>query len=195
SALLSEALDAGLPVLATYGSTETCSQVATVAPGEQAEAMGTAGRALEGFEVRVGDDGRIEVRGPAVATEVLEGPFRGEDEWLQMGDLGRWDGSGRLVIEGRADRVIVTGGVNVHPESVESALSRHPAIADVHVSGVPDSDWGTAVTAEVVVATGARFDEAAVAAWARARLSGPQVPKRWLVVDHIDRTELGKHRA
>ncbi|MBU1226958.1 MAG: acyl--CoA ligase [Actinobacteria bacterium] len=193
--LLRRAMDAGLPVLATYGSTETCSQVATVAPGEQQEALGTAGRPLDGFEVRVSGDGRIEVRGPAVATETIEGPFRAEGDWLRTGDLGRLDSSGRLVVIGRADRVIVTGGVNVHPDAVEAVLAGHPAIADVRVFGVPDPEWGTAVTAEVVVAGGARFEEGPVAAWARSRLTGAEVPKRWQVTGRIDRTELGKHRA
>ena len=96
------------------------------------------------------------------------------------------------MVEGRADRVIVTGGVNVHPDAVEAVLDGHPGLADVHVFGEPDPEWGTAVVAEVVVAEGAGFDEGAVADWARARLAGHQVPKRWLVVEHIERTELGK---
>ncbi len=189
--LLERALDAGLPVLATYGSTETCSQVATVAPGEGREALGTVGRPIDGFEARIGPTGRIEVRGPAVSTSDVGGDRRA-GEWLEMGDIGRIDRGGRLVVEGRADRVIVTGGVNVHPDAVEAVLDGHPGLADVHVFGEPDPEWGTAVVAEVVVAEGAGFDEGAVADWARARLAGHQVPKRWLVVERIERTELGK---
>jgi len=193
--LMERALDAGIPVLATYGSTETCSQVATVAPGEQREALGTAGRPLGGFEVRIADDSRIEVRGPAVVTETIDGPFRRAGDWFPMGDLGRVDDAGRLNVAGRADRVIVTGGVNVHPDAVEAVLAGHPAIADIFVSGTPNAEWGMAVVAEVVVAEGARFEEGPVSAWARARLAGSQVPKRWTVVERIDRTELGKHRT
>ncbi len=189
--LLERALDAGLPVLATYGSTETCSQVATVAPGEGREALGTVGRPLDGFEVRTGPTGRIEVRGPAVSTSDVGGDRRA-GEWLEMGDIGRIDAGGRLVVEGRADRAIITGGVNVHPDAVEAVLDGHPGLADVHVFGEPDPEWGAAVVAEVVVAEGAGFDEGAVADWARARLAGHQVPKRWLVVERIERTELGK---
>ena len=189
--LLERALDAGLPVLATYGSTETCSQVATVAPGEERESLGTVGRPLDGFEARVGPTGRIEVRGPAVSTSDVSGDRRAGD-WLEMGDLGRIDPGGRLVVEGRADRVIVTGGVNVHPDAVEAVLGGHPGLVDVHVLGEPDPGWGTAVVAEVVVSEGAGFDEGAVTDWARARLAGHQVPKRWRVVEHIERTELGK---
>jgi O-succinylbenzoic acid--CoA ligase len=193
--LIERALDAGIPVLSTYGSTETCSQVATVAPGEERASLGTAGRPLSGFEVRIGATGRIEVLGDAVATETIDGPMRARDEWLPMGDIGRFDDEGRLLIEGRADRVIVTGGVNVHPDAIESVLVGHPNIADVHVSGTLHPEWGMAVTAEIVLAEGARFDERAAAAWSRARMPGHQVPKVWSIVDQIDRTELGKHPA
>jgi O-succinylbenzoic acid--CoA ligase len=71
--LLEAALDAGLPVLATYGATETCGQMATVAPGEEREALGTVGRPLGGFELRIGESGRIEVRGPAVSPGTIDG--------------------------------------------------------------------------------------------------------------------------
>jgi len=131
------------------------------------------------------------VRGPAVAASDVEGGRR-PGEWLEMGDIGRIDAGGRLIIEGRADRVIVTGGVNVHPDAVEAVLAGHPGLSDVHVLGEPDPEWGTAVVAEIVPAVGAGFDEAAVTGWAKARLAGHQVPKRWRVVEHIERTELGK---
>jgi len=193
--LIERALDAGIPVLSTYGSTEACSQVATVAPGEERASLGTAGRPLDGVEVRIGETGRIEVRGDAVATETIGGPMRDPDDWLPMGDIGRFDDEGRLVIDGRADRVIVTGGVNVHPDAIEAVLIGHPGIADVHVSGSPHPEWGMAVTAEIVLAGGVRFDERATAAWSRSRMPGYQIPKVWHIVDQIDRTELGKHPA
>jgi O-succinylbenzoic acid--CoA ligase len=190
--LLERALDAGLPVLATYGATETCSQVATVAPGEAREALGTVGRPLDGFEVRIGGEGRIEVRGPAVATSALGEPDRDPQDWVRLGDVGGFDAGGRLRVLGRADRVIVTGGVNVHPEAVEAVLTRHPYVADVLVRGEPDPEWGSAVVADVVASPG--FDEDEAASWARERLSGPEVPKRWRRVEEIDRTDLGKPR-
>ena len=193
--LVERALDAGLPVLTTYGSTETCSQVATVAPGEERLSLGTVGRPLDGLEVRIGATGRIEVRGPAVAEETVEGRFREAADWLETGDLGGFDEDGRLVVEGRADRVIVTGGLNVDPEAVEAVLAGHPAVGDVRVIGEPDPEWGTAVVAEVVPAPGVRWDEAAVAGWARRRLGGARTPKRWRTVARIDRTALGKHRS
>ncbi|MCB2224477.1 MAG: AMP-binding protein [Actinobacteria bacterium] len=193
-ALLEQALDAGLPVLATYGATETCSQAATVVPGEERASLGTAGRPLEGIDVRIGAGGRIEVKGTPVAIDTIDGPLRVPGDWLPTGDLGRFDAAGRLVVEGRADRVIVTGGVNVHPEAVEAVLAGHPDVSDVRVVGEADPEWGTAVVAEVVAA-GPRFDGEAVRAWARDRLPGAAVPKRWRVVPSIGRTDLGKRRA
>ena len=192
-ALLERALDAGLPVLATYGSTETCSQVATVVPGAERASLGTVGPPLDGFEVRIGPGGRIEVRGPAVAAGDLDGVDRPVASWVMMGDLGGFDAEGRLVVRGRADRVVVTGGTNVHAEAVEQVLADYPGLADVHVRGEPDPEWGNAVVADVVVAEGHEFDAGEVASWAGGRLARHEIPKRWRVVESIERTELGKH--
>ena len=96
------------------------------------------------------------------------------------------------MIAGRADRVIVTGGVNVHPDAIEAVLAGHPSVADVHVSGTPHPEWGMAVTAEVVLAEGARFDERTVAAWARARMPGHQVAQGWGSSPQIDSDRVGE---
>ena len=101
--LLDWAIGAGLPVMPTYGMTETCSQIATAAPGE------TLARPLPGVDVRIADDGEILVRGPMVAA----------DGWLHTGDRGRLTEDGLLEVEGRMDDVIVTGGENVASREVE----------------------------------------------------------------------------
>ncbi len=196
--LVERGLDAGLAVLATYGMTEACSQVATVAPGEERAALGTAGRPLDGVVVSVGDDGRIAVAGPTVSPGriVVAGPtvspgYAGEpprEGPFVTNDVGRLDAAGRLVLLGRADDVIVTGGENVWPQHVEEVLRGHPAVEDAAVYGVADPEWGERVTA-------AFTGDATVpdlAAWAADRLPPPAVPKDWRRVPAIPRTSLGK---
>ncbi|MEN8113895.1 MAG: AMP-binding protein [Actinomycetota bacterium] len=184
--LVERALDAGLPILQTYGMTEACSQVTTVAPGEANDALGTAGRPLSGMAVTI-DRGEILVDGPAVSPGYLgepprEGPFR-------TGDLGRFDGHGRLVVEGRIGGVIVTGGENVHPSTVELALESHPAVAAVVVIGVEDEDWGEIVAAVIE----APVDSvASIAAHAEQRLARHEMPKRWATVDAVPLLANGK---
>jgi O-succinylbenzoic acid--CoA ligase len=186
------ALDAGLPVLATYGSTETCSQIATVAPGEQEAAMGTVGRPLDGLTVTVDADdggvGEILVHGEAVSVGYGLEPERTGP--LRTGDLGRFDEDGRLVVVGRADDLIRTGGERVVPQRVEDALVDGVTVTAAAVVGVADAEWGELVTALVVVGDG--YDPEGIIRRARQSLAPHEVPKRWVVVESLPTLDNGK---
>ncbi len=191
--LVRRALAAGLPVVTTYGMTEACSQVATVAAGEMETAIGTVGRPLEGMTVTIEDPdhhgvGIVAVDGPAVSPGYVgEAPRVGPH---RTSDLGRFDAAGRLVVLGRSDDVIVTGGVNVVPALVEAALLAHPGVAAAAVAGVPDEEWGEAVVAAVVAGPGVTVAD--LRASAAARLSPPQRPKRYRLVAELPLLQNGK---
>ena len=172
SDLLEWARSAGLPVVPTYGMTETCSQIATP-------------RLLPGVEVRTSRAGELLVRGPMVAAGALA-----EDGWLHTGDIGHVDADGTLHVEGRIKDVIVTGGENVAAPEVEDALQSHPAVADAAVVGRPDAEWGEAVTAYVVLVAEAADEE--LAAHCRERLAGYKVPRAFVRVADLPRTASGK---
>ncbi len=163
-----EQLESGLPVVPTYGMTETGSAVTTGAPGEP----------LPGVELKIADDGEILVRGPMVAAE----------GWLATGDLGSLDERGRLTVEGRKSETIITGGENVSPSRVEAVLEQHPDVAEAGVAGRPDPEWGEAVTAFVV----GEASEAELVAFARERLAAHEVPKSVVVVHALPRNPAGK---
>jgi o-succinylbenzoate---CoA ligase len=160
-------LDAGWPVVTTYGMTQTCSAVAV------------DGRPLPNAEISVGDDGEILVAGPMVAGG---GTHR-------TGDLGRME-DGRLVVTGRKTDTIVTGGENVAPAEVESALLEHPAVAEAGVFGRAHPDWGEAVTAHVVLRAQASPEE--LRGWCAERLAGFKVPKAIVAVEALPRNAAGK---
>ncbi|MEX0744738.1 MAG: AMP-binding protein [Phycisphaeraceae bacterium] len=185
--LVERAVEASFPVAPTYGMTETCSQVTTLAPGEVHERPGSAGRPLAAARVRVGEDGRIAVSGPTVGPALVD-----EGGWLQTADLGRLDEDGFLYVLGRADQVIVTGGENVSPEEVESVLVEHPAVADVAVFGRDDLRWQNAVVAAVVMREGEHTDADGLNEFCRARLSGFKIPKQFEFVPELPRNEQGK---
>ena len=199
--LVERALDSGLNVLTTYGLTEACSQVATVVPGEERDSLGTAGPPLDGVEVSIVDDGgrvalcgadigRIAVRGPTVSPGYI-----GETEKnlsFLTGDIGRLDELGRLVVLGRADDVIVTGGENVHPAEVEAVLTAHPSVAEAAVYGLPDDDWGQLVVAAVVVSPDVRLNPTDLAEHARRSLPAAAIPRRWSVVSDLPHNPVGK---
>ncbi len=180
--LLETAVSAGLPVLPTYGMTETFGQVATLRPGSPLEHKA---HPLPGVDFRTGPDGRIAVKGRQVSPGYLDQPDR-PDPWFVTSDLGEIDDEGALRVLGRADNVIVTGGEKVSPERVEAVLRTHPDVSEVVVVGVADPEWGQLVAC-VYEGTPDRLPE-----WASERLSGPMMPKKWLPVGEIPRTSIGK---
>jgi o-succinylbenzoate---CoA ligase len=184
--LVEAGLDAGLPVLTTYGTTESASQIATVAPGEERDALGTVGRPIDGMEVSF-EDGEILVDGPAVAPGYVGEPVRTGPHRTR--DHGHFDEEGRLVVTGRVDDIILTGGEKVAPQLVEAVLESFPSIERAVVVGVPDPDWGQAV---VAVVEGDPLDETALGVRARAALAVHQVPKRWVRVESLPELPGGK---
>jgi len=114
------------------------------------------------------------------------------DGWFHTGDAGYTDQDGYLYVHDRVKDMIVTGGENVYPAEVESALFGHPAIADVAVIGVPDERWGEAVKAVVVLNPGASATADELITHARQGVAGFKCPKTVDFVDVLPRNPSGK---
>jgi 3-oxocholest-4-en-26-oate---CoA ligase len=108
------------------------------------------------------------------------------------GDFAIVEADGRITLLGRGSNCINTAGEKVFPEEVEEVLKRHPAVEDALVLGVPDEQWGSAVTGVVKLHPGADFDEAAIRAHVREHLAGYKTPKRVIVADVPLRAPNGK---
>jgi O-succinylbenzoic acid--CoA ligase len=184
-ALLERAVGAGLPVLPTYGMTETCGQVATLRPGSRVE---NKGHPLPGVEIRIEPDDRIAVRGAMVSPGYVGAPDRDPGDWFVTGDMGEIDEDGALRVTGRADTLIVSGGENIDPAVVEALLARVPGVEAAMVVGVPSEEWGMEAVCLYVGDAGSIRIESHV----KGRLPGFMVPKRWLRVDELPMTALGK---
>ncbi len=182
--LIDRAWEAHIPALPSYGMTETFGQVATRRPDA---GPGRRAHPLPGVELRIEPDGRIAVAGGQVSPGYLDEPDR-PGRWLVTNDLGELDAGGALLVVGRADAVIVTGGENVDPARVETVIRDHPMAGEVMVVGVPDPDWGMAVWC---LYTGAASPDA-LAEWARGRLQAHEVPRGWLRVPVIPVVGPGK---
>ncbi|PSQ96167.1 MAG: o-succinylbenzoate--CoA ligase [Bacteroidetes bacterium SW_9_63_38] len=144
-ALLREGREKGWPLHTSYGCTEMASQVTTTPPGAAFDTLRTAGRRLPHRRVRIGDDGEIFVAGRPlfkgyVTEEGLRDPRR--NDWYPTGDRGRLDAQGRLHVEGRMDRMFVSGGENVQPAEIETALEQIEGVARAVVVSVPDPEFG-----------------------------------------------------
>ncbi len=199
------AVAAGLPLVTTYGMTETASGVAAL-PSEMVAAHPAAsGRALAGVDLAIEVDGRparpgeigeIVVAGPMVFAGYLDDPAGTDavlrDGRLRTGDLGSLDDDGILTVADRRDDLIVSGGENVYPAEVEAVLRAHPDVLDAGVVGVPDPTWGAVPVAVVAPRPGAPVEPEALRAFARERLAAHKVPARVVRVGSIPRTAAGK---
>ncbi|SKA15181.1 fatty-acyl-CoA synthase [Enhydrobacter aerosaccus] len=193
-----------------YGLTETTGAI-TLLPTEDhdpsnAKKLLSCGYAQKEVELRIiGDDGRdlppgevgeIAVRSP----QVMGGYWKLPDataravkgDWFLTGDAGYLDDEGYLYIYDRVKDMIVSGGENIYPAEVESALFGHPAVADVAVIGVPDERWGEAVKAVVVTKPGSVVTAAELIDWARSRIAGYKLPKSIDFIDALPRNPTGK---
>ncbi len=200
--LLAAARAARVPVVTTYGMTETCGGCVY------------DGVPLDGVRVEIRDDERIWIAGPVLFSGYLQGGSGGmgppgrniggvtggvappvtSTAWFRTGDLGRLDASGRLTVRGRADDVINTGGHMVIPGEVAAALHTCPGVSDVAVVGHPDPEWGERVIAVVVPANPA--DPPALELLrlhVRERLPRYAAPSRVVMVDAVPMLPSGKH--
>lgn len=180
SVLVGGASSPGLPTnaLSTYGMTETAGGVVY------------DGLALSGVTVKI-EDGEIFVQTPSLARTFRRAPLPLVDGWLATGDLGRMV-DGRLVVDGRKDDLIITGGIKIWPRVVEARLREHALINDVVVMGVPDDEWGAVVVAYIVCSSAHIPTLRELREYVKETLSAPHAPHRLVVLDHIPRTNLGK---
>jgi acyl-CoA synthetase (AMP-forming)/AMP-acid ligase II len=192
-----------------YGLTETSGATVTLGPDEHWPGnplLRSCGKPNPWTELRILDDagrdcapgvvGEIAMRGalvmrgywnrPEATAEALRGG------WFHSGDAGYLDADGFLYIHDRVKDMIVSGGENVYPAEVESAIHAHPGVADVAVIGVPDERWGEAVKAVVVRRPGAEVSAEEILEFCRERIAGFKRPRSVDFVDALPRNPTGK---
>ncbi|HEX6346580.1 beta-ketoacyl synthase N-terminal-like domain-containing protein, partial [Umezawaea sp.] len=187
----------GVPLVDSYGSTETCGAITMTRPGDVVP-PGSCGKPVDGLRVRLvdsagaeADEGEVWVSGPNLMLGYHNAPEPAVvDGWYRTGDVASKDADGHLTIRGRIKDVIIRGGENLHPVEVEDVLSRVPGVADVGVAGRPHPVLGE-VPVAYLVADGP-IDPAAAMAACRAALSPFKVPAELLLVDEVPRTRSGK---
>jgi long-chain acyl-CoA synthetase len=193
-----------------YGLTETTGVVTVLPPEDHDPAGGprmrSCGKPLSNAEIKVvGSDnaelppaevGEIVVRSPQVIKgywnlpEATASTIR--DGWLHTGDAGYFDADGYLYVHDRVKDMIISGGENIYPAEVESALFGHPAVADVAVIGVPDDRWGEAVKAIVVVKAGRDVTTEKLITFCRERIAHYKAPKSIDFAESLPRNASGK---
>ena len=193
-----------------YGMTETTGTIVALPPEDHIEGlerMRSAGKALPGVELAIldadgkrlppGEVGEIATRSgsnmagywnlPEATAKTLDA-----DGWLRTGDAGYMDQDGYLYIHDRIKDMIISGGENIYPAEVESAICDHPDVAEVAVVGVPDDKWGEAVKAIVVMKSGKRATSSDIINFTRERIAGFKTPKTVDFIEALPRNASGK---
>ena len=164
----------GIRVVETYGMAETCGGCVY------------DGRPLDGVRVRISHHGQIQLSTPTLALGYPP------HHWFTTQDLGHMTEDGSLVVDGRADTALTTGGITVHPERIEAVLAEAKGVAQVVVVGVPDPEWGTELIALVEPLPGHRPEGEAIRQAARAQLDAAHTPRRVVIVRNMPLLPSGK---
>ena len=190
-----------------YGLTE-CAPLVSCNPLNDTRRAGSIGIPFPSTDIRVvdpetlqdvplGEEGELWVHGP----QRFAGYWKREEDtqktitadgWLRTGDIVRLDEDYFIQIVDRIKEVIITGGFNVSPTEVETALKQHDSVADAAVVGIPQASGGETVVAAVIPAEGHAVDEHALREHCYARVTRYKVPRKIVAVDDLPRTLLGK---
>ncbi|APY86568.1 fatty acid--CoA ligase [Streptomyces alfalfae] len=192
-----------------YASTETGSVAVCLPPEAHRPGAGllrSVGRPCPGNEVKVigpdgetlppGETGQICVRAPSKMLGYWNLPEATErtmvGEWLHMGDAGYLDEDGYVYLRDRMNDTIIVAGQNIYPAEVEKALAAHPAVSDAAVVGLPDTRWGEAVHAVVVLRPGAMVKPRELLLALRGKLADYKIPGAFHFADDLPRNPSGK---
>ena len=197
-----------------YGMTEGGGSCVLVAH-EHPTKLHTVGKAMPGHDLRVigpegnfappGVPGEIVGRSAAMMTGYHNAPAKtaeaewyspGGDRYIRTGDIAAIDTDGFVTLIGRAKDIIISGGFNIYPVDIETALKDHPAVDEAAVIGVPSADWGETPLAFVTLRRGVTLDTAAepdaIRAFANARLGKMQRISAVEIVEELPRSAIGK---
>ncbi|MCH8127444.1 o-succinylbenzoate--CoA ligase [candidate division KSB1 bacterium] len=201
--LIEKCIQLQLPVYATYGMTETASQIATTSIKDAQSKMGAAVKPLPYLKIRIenekGDSvaspnvGQIAIRGKVVFKGYLSGDSENTDHtWFRTGDYGFLDNDGYLHLVGRKDDMIISGGENIYPEEIEKVANRFPGIKNCVVIGVENKEWGERPFLFIEKEKDHQFSLDQLNRFLRTNLVKLHVPDEVFMVEEIPRTPIGK---
>jgi o-succinylbenzoate---CoA ligase len=202
TSLIKWARELSLPLLTSYGLTETGSQVCTLSPQDSQGKLTTSGRPLKYREVRVVDTdglpvtdgtvGEIAVGGEVLFKGYLEGDTFDADSWFHTGDMGFLDNDGYLTVCGRKDDMLISGGENIFPREIEAEAESFPGVVDCAAIGVPDAKWGERPVLFIETPTPADCNLDVLKQHLKKRLARIKVPDLIIAIDKLPRLGIGK---
>lgn len=194
-----------IPIIQSYGMTETCSQVVALCFDEAARKIGSAGKPLKGMNLKIMDlhgqklpvnqVGEVWLKGKNVVTAYLNESSEQsrkwtEDNWFKTGDMGYLDEEGYLYLVSRLSELIISGGENIYPTEIEQVIEQMPEVREVAVVGEPDERWGAVPVAYIVADT--PVTKETVQAFVQPYLAKFKRPKQVYLCRTLPRTASGK---
>ena len=200
--LLERCKEKSIPVVQTYGMTETCSQIVTLNAEDAWSKVGSAGKPLfpcqmkimkEDKELQANQAGEIVVKGPNVSPGYWNREeTSSENSWFYTGDIGYIDEDGYLYVLDRRSDLIISGGENIYPAEIENVLVSHEQILEAGVIGVSDDKWGQVPVGFIVLQKNSNLTEADIFKFVTDSLAKYKVPKRIFVVDALPKNATNK---
>lgn len=208
--LINQSLTRGLPIVCSYGMTETCSQIAAnpmLQPSGIYIPKKSVGSVFEPNKIEIRNDnqrplpynesGHIWLKGPQIFDGYLDDSinedFFDDKGWFYTGDYGHVNRKGQLFIENRRTDLIITGGENVNPMEIEEILNSFKSIKESAVVGIPDKKWGQKVTAFLVLeSSNGDLDKKEIERGLKESLRGFKIPKEFIIIDKLPKTSTYK---
>ncbi len=208
-----KAIKKGWKITKVYGSTEVSSFVSAITYPDIPNKPGSSGKALYPNKIEIVNEkdefipanitGKIIIKGPAVmkgyylpagkAGKNIEAtPTKIKNKFLYTGDIGYLDNEGYLFVEARRDDLIVSGGENIIPREVESAVLNHPYVNDAFIFGVESEEWGHEVSAVISLKKNKKVNQINLKEFLKGKLPNYKIPRKIYIIDKIPRTSLGK---
>ena len=201
-----EAIKKKWNITKVYGSTEVSSFVSAITANEILKKPLSSGKAIYPNEILIVNEkkkkvsantrGEIIVKSPSVTKGYYKNPEETKKKLINgfyyTGDIGYLDDEGYLFVEARREDLIISGGENIVPKEVESAILNHPSVDDVFVFGFDNAEWGQEAAAAIVLKEHKEINSIELRKFLNNKLAGYKIPKKIFFIDEIPKTSLGK---
>lgn len=199
-------IEKGLAFKEGYGLTEAGPNNFYIAPEDAKKYRGSVGKPMLFNQVKLVLEDGSEAKGNEVGELLIKGKHQFscywnnheataatlQDNWLYTGDLAKKNEDGYYYIVGRKKEMIITGGENVYPLEIEQCIMQHPYVSEAAVVGLPDQLWGEIVTAFVSMDGQQRIVEEELKVYCQQKLAKYKIPKRFIQMDELPKTHVGK---
>lgn len=191
-----------IPVIQSYGMTETASQVVALNSQVATAKIGSSGLPLFPVELKINKEdaeicapyekGEIYLKAPNITIGYLNQPEFPLDSWFKTGDIGYLDDEGYLFVVDRLKDLIISGGENIYPSEIEHCLLEHPAIKEVVVVGEEDQIWDQIPVAYLVFEKDQLVDFTKIQEFCQEKLASYKLPKKYYELSELPRNAAGK---